>query len=78
MPDVIFDRVQILTALMDGEVEAKELPKKVHLPPKEISDHLNTLTKLNILEIRKEGIDIIYSIRENKKEQVSKLLKQYR
>lgn len=78
MNDILLPRVQILMILINETVSAPELVERVHLPQEEISTHLKSLTTLDVLEAKKEGENVIYTIKDNKREQVSKFLEQYR
>ena len=69
------NRVKILLLLSKKETCACRLVEQLKLPNNLVSHHLKVLTELGILKSRKIGLHIKYSIRDNKKKQISKLLK---
>lgn len=68
------NRVKILLILDERETCACEIIEKMRLPNNLVSHHLKTLSDLGILKGRKEGLHIKYSIRKERKKQVSRLL----
>ena len=69
------NRIKILLILNKKETCACELVSFLKLPNNLISHHLKILSDLEILKSRKIGLHIKYSIKKNKKKQISKLLK---
>jgi len=70
-----FNRIRILLLLEEGEMCACELVEELKLPNNLVSHHLKTLSDLGILKSRKLGLHRKYTIKKNKKELVSKLIK---
>jgi len=54
---------KILLLLAEGDMTQREIAKKLGLAQATINYHMNTLNKLGIIERRKEGRNVIYSLK---------------
>ncbi len=68
------NRIKILNLLDKRETCACELVSKLNLPNNLVSHHLKVLSNLGLLDKRKIGLHIKYSIKPLKKKQISRLL----
>lgn len=57
-------RVRILELLRDGERSVGELQKALDLDSSGTSQHLGALRRLGLLESRREGTSVYYSVRD--------------
>jgi ArsR family transcriptional regulator, virulence genes transcriptional regulator len=59
-------RIQILRALKPGEKSVGELSKATHIRQANLSQHLTILRQFGLLEARREGTTIYYSISDRR------------
>ena len=59
-------RIYILTLLKDGEKTVNELARLTRIPQANLSQHLAILRQLEILQTRREGSSIYYSISDHR------------
>ncbi len=69
-------RLLIVCSLIDGEKNVSELIEEIGTTMGNISQHLRILENNSILESRKEGNKVFYSIRNNKIVKFIKEIKQ--
>ncbi|MFA6457727.1 MAG: metalloregulator ArsR/SmtB family transcription factor [Bacteroidota bacterium] len=55
-------RLEILNILRDDEMSVGDIVKKMKIPKANVSQHLAVLRKAGILETRRDGLSIYYSI----------------
>ena len=60
-------RIRILSRIGKGEICACKLPSKVNKTQPAVSQHLNVLKKAGLVESRRDGTKILYSLTENGK-----------
>lgn len=78
-PDAVFDmaselfkllsapmRLKILSCLRDGEQNVSYLLSKIDTTQPNMSQHLNTLYRAGVLARRREGIQILYRISDDR------------
>jgi len=65
------ERIAILMLLSDGEKCVKELKEELGISQPKVSQHVGIMKELGILNFRKEGTKVLYSIGD---ERVKKLL----
>ena len=68
-------RLRILFALKEGELNVTELCKRLKLRQPTVSHHLGILRMVGIVHNRRNGKEIIYSLRDIDKETYGRLLK---
>lgn len=71
------NRLAILELLKDGEKCAQEIIDIMDIAQPTLSHHMKILTDAGIVEYRKEGKWIYYSISENGKRNLTKLILNY-
>lgn len=59
-------RLQIIGSLKDGEKTVGELSEATGIPQANLSQHLTVLRQLGILAKRREGLNIYYSIADER------------
>ena len=59
-------RLKIINCLCDGEKNVSYLLTQVNTTQPNMSQHLNTLYKAGILNKRRDGVQIFYSIRDQR------------
>ncbi len=59
-------RLQLLTLLADGPMCACELEPRFELNQSTVSRHLATLQRAGVLSSHKEGVKVIYAIRDDR------------
>lgn len=59
-------RIYILTVLKDGEKTVNQLANLTGIPQANLSQHLSTLRQLGIVETRREGSSVYYSISDQR------------
>jgi len=59
-------RIYILALLKDGEKTVNELARLTRIPQANLSQHLAILRQLEILQTRREGSSIYYSISDHR------------
>jgi len=69
------NRIKILLILDEKETCACEVITQLKLSNNLVSHHLKVLSDLDILESRKEGLHIKYSIKSKNKKRIEKLLR---
>lgn len=67
-------KFKIIKLLLNGELCACEIPKLIQRTQSNTSMHLKKLIEKNILQSRREGKSIIYSIQDNRVIDVFKAL----
>jgi DNA-binding transcriptional ArsR family regulator len=60
------NRLMILSILQNGELSVGQLQEKLNLPLNLVSFHLRPLKNFNLLQARKQGLSIFYSLNESK------------
>ncbi|SNR85816.1 ArsR/SmtB family transcription factor [Desulfurobacterium atlanticum] len=65
------ERIAILMLLSDGEKCVKELKEELGISQPKVSQHVGIMKELGILNFRKEGTKVLYSIGDDR---VKKLL----
>ena len=55
-------RLEIIDLLRDGEKSVNELSELAEIPQANLSQHLSLMRQRGILETRREGVNIYYSI----------------
>ena len=55
-------RVQIIGALLDGEVNVGTLAAEVGISPSAVSHHLRGLRQMRLVRFRREGRQVFYSL----------------
>lgn len=55
-------RLEIISALKDGEKSVTELVEALGVPKANVSQHLSMMRNKGILKARREGVNIYYSI----------------
>ena len=60
-------RIRILSAIGKGEICACKIPSKVNKTQPAVSQHLNVLKKAGLVESRRDGTMILYSLTEKGK-----------
>lgn len=70
-------RIRILECLREGEKPAGEIMEALGLEQSNGSQHLAVLRNKNILVTRREGTNVLYSVRDPMLYQVLDLLRQY-
>lgn len=69
-------RLEILYALMEGELPVGELVKRLSLPKANISQHLAVLRQRGVVISRREGLNIYYRISNPKIIQACRLMRE--
>lgn len=69
-------RIEIITALKDGEKSVTELIDILGIPKANVSQHLAVMRIKGILKSRREGVSIYYSIANRKVIQACTLMKE--
>ncbi len=59
-------RIRVLEVLQDGERSVSELIPEVGLEPSHLSQQLGVLRRANIVQARKEGITVRYSVTDER------------
>ena len=59
-------RIRVLEVLRDGERSVSELIPEVGLEPSHLSQQLGVLRRANIVQARKEGITVRYSVTDER------------
>ena len=59
-------RIRVLELLRDGKLSVGELIPKVGLEPSHLSQQLSALRRANIVDSRKKGSTVYYSITDNR------------
>ncbi len=59
-------RIQILRVLKGGEKTVNELAKATGIPQANMSQHLSLLRQLGLLNTRREGTNVYYSISDHR------------
>jgi DNA-binding transcriptional ArsR family regulator len=59
-------RIRILRTLEDGEKTVNELAKIIGIPQANVSQHLGLLRQFGILQTRRDGSSIYYSISDHR------------
>ncbi len=60
------ERLAILMLLSDGERCVKELKEELGISQPKVSQHVGIMKELGILNFRKEGTKVLYSIGDNR------------
>ncbi len=60
------NRLMILSELQKGELSVGQLQEKLNLPLNLVSFHLRPLKNFRLLQSRKQGLSIFYSLNESK------------
>jgi len=68
------NRLRIICMLRRGEKCVCELWQSLKLPQNLVSHHLKVLKKLDLIGSRKDGLKVIYSLKEDEIEQYLKKL----
>lgn len=58
------ERLRIVRFLIDGEKNVSEITEALGIPPLNVSHHLNALKQAHLIERRKEGRFVYYSLGE--------------
>lgn len=69
-------RLEILYALMEGELSVGELVERLNLPKANISQHLAVLRQRGVVLSRREGLNIYYRISNPKIIHACKLMRE--
>lgn len=69
-------RLEILSAMRDGEITVRELVKKLELPKANISQHLSVLRAQGVVLFRRSGRNIYYKIASPKIIKACNLMKE--
>ena len=69
-------RIEIITALKDGEKTVSEIIEILGIPKANASQHLALMRHKGILKSRREGINILYSIANPKVVQACSLMRE--
>ena len=56
------NRYNILQILMKSPLAVGEIAKKVHLPQPAVSQHLKVLKSANLVEDKRQGQEVLYSV----------------
>ncbi|MFW6286074.1 MAG: ArsR/SmtB family transcription factor [Nanoarchaeota archaeon] len=67
-------RYKIIEVLLNGEICACEIHKKIERTQSNTSMHLTKLNDLDIIKFRRDGKKIIYSIKDKRVYELFKLL----
>lgn len=59
-------RIMILNVLKEGELTVNELSGKTGIPQSNLSQHLGLLRQLGLLQTRRDGLNIYYSIADKR------------
>ncbi|MDE1858719.1 MAG: helix-turn-helix transcriptional regulator [Thaumarchaeota archaeon] len=59
-------RIQILRTLKSGEKSVSELARATGIPQANLSQHLSTLKQFGLLDARRDGTAVIYSISDSR------------
>jgi ArsR family transcriptional regulator len=68
----------VLKSLLNGEICACEIPSKIKRTQSNTSMHLAKLTEWNLIQSRRDGKKILYSIKDKRIYSAFKLLKEDR
>lgn len=55
-------RLEVIDLLRDGEKSVNELSRLMEIPQANLSQHLTLMRQRGILETRREGVNIYYSV----------------
>lgn len=69
-------RIEIINALKDGEKTVTELVELLGIPKANVSQHLSIMKLKGILNSRREGVNIYYSIANPKVVQACTIMKE--
>ncbi|MGD0281141.1 MAG: metalloregulator ArsR/SmtB family transcription factor [Dissulfurispiraceae bacterium] len=69
-------RIEIITALKDGEKTVNEIVQILGIPKPNVSQHLAVMRLKGILKSRREGVNIFYSIANPKVVQACSLMRE--
>ena len=67
-------RIRILEYLRDGEKCVCEIMREINVEQSNVSQHLSHLKKVNILDSKKEGLKVIYRVKNDEVFQILNLL----
>jgi DNA-binding transcriptional ArsR family regulator len=59
-------RLRLLLRLRRGEANVTELSNELGIAQASISKHLSTLRQVGLIQVRREGVQAIYSVRDDK------------
>ncbi|HHW10632.1 MAG TPA: winged helix-turn-helix transcriptional regulator [Firmicutes bacterium] len=59
-------RLEVLDRLREGEKSVEELSRLMEMPKSNLSQHLAILRQMRLVKTRREGLNIIYSIANEK------------
>lgn len=59
-------RLRLLLRLRKGEANVTELSKQLRVAQASISKHLSTLRHVGLIQVRREGVQAIYSVRDDR------------
>jgi ArsR family transcriptional regulator len=59
-------RLRLLLRLRRGEANVTELSNELGVAQASISKHLSTLRQVGLIQVRREGVQAIYSVRDDK------------
>lgn len=71
------NRLNILKALCGRERNEKELVQELGIPQSTVSNHMGKLCQSGILNSRKEGRAVYYSISKERTEEIHKVLNEF-
>lgn len=72
------NRLLILCALMENPLTVNEISKKIpNITQSALSQHLSLLKAHGILDFKKSGLNITYSIEDRRVEEIIKTLRKY-
>ncbi len=69
-------RLEIIHALKEGEKNVSELVEILGIPKANVSQHLSVMKNKGILKARREGVNIYYSIANEKVVQACNLMRE--
>ena len=67
-------RIKILEYLRDGEKCVCEIMREISIEQSNVSQHLSHLKKVNVLDSKKEGLKVIYRVKNDEVFQILNLL----
>lgn len=70
-------RVHVIEALADGELSVGAILERVKVEPTNLSQHLAVLRSKNLVVTRKEGSQVLYSVRDPLLNEVLDLMRRY-
>jgi DNA-binding transcriptional ArsR family regulator len=72
-----YTRIRIISSLADGELSVSEIVEKVDGEQSNISHHLASMVKCNVLNVRREGKKRIYGLNEETVKPMLKLAEEH-